>query len=132
VRGGTDGPNTATPAVQVVAVAEKAGQTDIENLELVLGDLELGADETSGAVVEEIGELHASAEDAPINEIKREKAEPAAAKQVDGAEIDDGELAARDEARKEPNKLREQMHAKLAEINGGVAESRLVATWCEV
>ena len=117
---GTDGPNTATPAVQVVAVAEKAEQTDIENLELVLGDLELGADETAGEVIEDMGELDAASEDAPINEIKREKAELAAAKQVDGAEIDDGELAARDEARKEPNKLREQMHAKLAEINGGV------------
>src|ERR1019366_9680608 len=105
--------------VQVVAVAEKAEQTDIENLELVLGDLELGADETAGEVIEDMGELDAASEDAPINEIKREKAELAAAKQVDGAEIDDGELAARDEARKEPNKLREQMHAKLAEINGG-------------
>jgi hypothetical protein len=45
--------------VQVVAVAEKAEQTDIENLELVLGDLELGADETAGEVIEDMGELDA-------------------------------------------------------------------------
>jgi hypothetical protein len=97
--------------------AEAASDIDVESL---LGDLELGPDESAGEVIEHLGELDAAGEDAPINEIKREKAEPAAAKQVDGAEIDDGELAARDEARKEPNKLRKQMHAKLAEINGGV------------
>ena len=56
-------------------------------------------------VIEHLGELDAAGEDAVEGVIA--KAEAYEAQDV------------LDEARKEPNKLREQMHAKLAEINGG-------------
>jgi hypothetical protein len=59
---GTDGPNTATPAVQVVAVAEKAeSPSDVESLAHLLGDLGVGAGESDGAVIEDLSELDAYA-----------------------------------------------------------------------
>jgi hypothetical protein len=56
---------TATPAVQGVAVAEKAKQTDREDLDLVLGDLEVGAGETGAEVIEHLEELEALAKVTP-------------------------------------------------------------------
>jgi hypothetical protein len=84
---------------------EAEAPSDIESAEHLLGDLELGADEAL-EVIEHLDELDAAAEDAVEGAIA--KAEAYEAQDV------------LDEARKKPNKLREQMHAKLAEINGGV------------
>src|ERR1019366_9349549 len=69
--GETD-PKAADAALQRIAHARKAREaetaSDIENVDDLLGDLELGADETS-EVIEHLGELDAASEDAPINEI---------------------------------------------------------------
>ncbi len=55
-------PNTATPAVQAVAVAEKAeSPSDVESLAHLLGDLGVGAGESDGAVIEDLSELDAYA-----------------------------------------------------------------------
>jgi hypothetical protein len=109
----TEGAQAADAALQAMKLAREAREaeapeaeapSDIENLDDLLRNLELGADET-GEVIEHLGELDASGEDAVEGVIA--KAEAYEAQDV------------LDEARKEPMKLREQMHAKLAEINGG-------------
>jgi hypothetical protein len=71
-------PDTATPAVQAVAVAEKAERTDIEDFDLDFGDLEsldaciegTARAKAVEAMLAELGadELDASAEDTPKTE----------------------------------------------------------------
>lgn len=100
--GETD-PEAADAALQRMSRAREAeAPSDIENVDNLLGDLELGAGEAL-EVVEHLDELDAAAEDAIEGAIA--KAEAYEAQDV------------LDEARKE--QLREQMRAKLAEINGG-------------
>lgn len=107
-------PKAADAAVQRIKLAREAREAegpeaevpfDIENLDNLLGDLELGPDEPP-EVIEHLGELDAAAEVAVEGAIA--KAEAYESQDV------------LDEARKEPNKLREQMRAARAKYSGGV------------
>jgi hypothetical protein len=111
--GETD-PKAADAAVQRIKLAREAREaegpeaevpSDIENLDDLLGDLELGADKTPEVIVD-LDELDVAAE--VVVEGAIAKAEAYESQDV------------LDEARKEPNKLREQMRAALARINGGL------------
>jgi hypothetical protein len=106
---GTEGAEAADAALQRMKLAREAREAeapaDIENLDKLLDGLELGADEAL-EVIEHLELLDAAGEDAVEGVIA--KAEAYEAQDV------------LDEARKEPNKLREQMRAARAKINGGV------------
>jgi hypothetical protein len=103
-----DAPEAEAPRAEApeAETPEAEATSDIESVEALLRDLELGADESSSAVVETIGELDAAAE-------SNVEAAIAKAESYEAQDV----LA---EARREPNKLREQMRAARTKINGGV------------
>jgi hypothetical protein len=116
-------PQAADAALQRLARAREARE-EARFSAFLRGDPEVDSGKSDAEVIEHLGELDTSAEDAPIEEIK---AETTATKVVDGAEIGDDELAALDEAHKEPNNLRELMRATLAKITGEIHDDDQLA-----
>jgi hypothetical protein len=78
----TEGPQAADAALQRLVRAREAGEAEAPTDVDLLGDLEVGADEFDPKMIEVLGDLDVFGEGAAIDEITKEKADPAAAKKT--------------------------------------------------